>query len=122
MLGWKLYREPFARITSIILLGNDGDRCGNCLRACMLCGGRSLLSARGGLVVLVSPYAWLREWTSRAEWLSNDGKSSGALETIMKSMKFQLVAREEMPFLLLQNDRIGEMFVSELTAWYLPPR
>ena len=96
------------------------SECQLCL--CGLCGGRSLLSKRGGLVVLVSPYAWLEEWTARAEWLSEEGKSSGALAAIMKSMKFMLVAREEMPFFLPQNDRIGELFVSELTAWYLPPK
>ena len=88
---------------------------------CGFCIGRSLLSEKGGLVVLVSPYAWIEEWTARAEWLSDEGKSSGALETIMKSMKFQLVSREEIPFFLPQNNRIGELFVSELTAWYLRP-
>ena len=94
----------------------------SCLCVGGLCIGRSLLSEKGGLVVLVSPYAWLEEWTASAEWLSDDGKSSGALQTIMKSMTFQLVSREEMPFFLPQNDRIGELFVSELTAWYLPPK
>lgn len=72
--------------------------------------------------MLVSPYAWLEEWTTKAEWLDDAGKSSGALDAIMKSMNFQLVAREEMPFYLPQNDRIGELFISELTAWYLRPR
>jgi SAM-dependent methyltransferase len=82
----------------------------------------SLISARGGLVVLISPYAWLEEWTAKEDWLSDTGESSAALEKIMRALGFELTAREEVPFFLPQNDRIGELFVSELTAWRLGPR
>lgn len=76
------------------------------------------LAPEGSLVVLVTPYAWLEAWTARSEWLGRaDQTSSEELTAIMSGLGFTEVLREEVPFLLAQNDRIHELFVSELTAW-----
>ncbi|CAJ1346414.1 unnamed protein product [Effrenium voratum] len=73
-----------------------------------------------GVVVLVTPFAWLEAFTPRAEWLGNCGvESSRALSEIMQRLGFQELRREEVPFVLAQNERIHELFVSELTVWQL---
>eukprot|EP00747_Dinoflagellata_sp_TGD_P062041 gnl/TRDRNA2_/TRDRNA2_152794_c0_seq2.p1 gnl/TRDRNA2_/TRDRNA2_152794_c0~~gnl/TRDRNA2_/TRDRNA2_152794_c0_seq2.p1 ORF type:complete len:151 (+),score=6.88 gnl/TRDRNA2_/TRDRNA2_152794_c0_seq2:67-453(+) len=73
-------------------------------------------------VVLVTPYAWLDAWTDRRKWLGGrqgTRTSSEEVADIMRRLGFTELAREEIPFLLAQNDRIHELFVSELTAWRL---
>lgn len=71
-----------------------------------------------GVVVLVTPYAWLEAWTPREEWLGdNSEESSRVLADIMTRNGFHKLHHEEIPFVLAQNDRIYELFVSELTVW-----
>ncbi|CAL1171010.1 unnamed protein product [Cladocopium goreaui] len=72
----------------------------------------------GGVVVLVTPYAWLEAWTPREEWLGdNSEESSRVLADIMTRNGFSKLHHEEIPFVLAQNDRIYELFISELTVW-----
>eukprot|EP00439_Symbiodinium_sp_Y106_P084043 s679_g24.t2 len=73
-----------------------------------------------GVVVLATPYAWLEAWTPAEEWMGQCGEeSSKALTSFMQQLGFRELHREEVAFVLAQNERIHELFVSELTAWKL---
>ncbi|CAE7890753.1 unnamed protein product [Symbiodinium microadriaticum] len=73
-----------------------------------------------GVVVLATPYAWLEAWTPSEEWMGQCGEeSSKALTSFMQQLGFRELHREEVAFVLAQNERIHELFVSELTAWKL---
>lgn len=73
-----------------------------------------------GIVVLVTPFAWLEAWTPKEEWLGDCSRQSSAvLCEIMERNGFVKVEEEELPFLLAQNERIHELFISELTVWKL---
>ena len=59
----------------------------------------------GGIAVIISPHSWLAAWTPKSKWIggfSKDGKpvhTSSAMSEIL-SKDFDLVAREDMPFLV----------------------
>eukprot|EP00798_Chlamydomonas_sp_ICE-L_P032232 gene32232-16795_t len=69
-----------------------------------------MLVKAGGLLVLVSPNSWLDTWTPREKWLGGmlrDGKPFKTADGIsaMLSDNFDLVAQEDLPFLMREHAR-----------------
>lgn len=73
----------------------------------------------GGVVVLVSPYSWLEEYTDKDKWLGGrDGRQSfDVLSDIMSARGFSLVDRRDMPFLIRDHARKFQWGCSDATIW-----
>lgn len=80
---------------------------------------------KGGVVVLVTPFSWLEEFTSRSKWLGGfydpvrgDAiQSKDALLEIMQERGFSQIHEEEMPLVIREHQRKYQYIVSEATAW-----
>lgn len=76
-----------------------------------------------GCVVLISPYSWLEEYTPVSEWIGgckDQPPSAEAIDKIMKeelSSPFELLHREDMPFLIREHERKYQYGVSDCTVW-----
>ena len=81
-----------------------------------------LLEPRG-LVVLVSPFSWLGQYTPRDKWLGGRaGEGTGSLEgltTAMRGLGFELLHKEDVPFLIREHARKFQLGVSCLTVFQL---
>ena len=85
------------------------------------------LVKKGGVVVLVSPYSWLHEYTPKSEWLggysseSEPSKVIDSFETVAEQMQadgaFALVSRKDMPFLIREHARKFQIGVSDCSVW-----
>jgi len=72
----------------------------------------------GGVLVLLTPFSWLEEWTPRTEWIGGgEAVSSEALASEMETLGFALGGREDVPFLIREHARKFQYGVSECTAW-----
>ena len=76
----------------------------------------------GGYVILTSPYTWLEEYTPKARWIG--GKLSGeqVLSTeaaLCHAMgeSFDLVGRDDLPFLIREHVRKYQWSVAQGTLW-----
>lgn len=78
----------------------------------------------GGLLVLISPYSWLSEYTDKEEWIgATSGQDSftllqSILETEVRP-RFSLVHKEDVPFLIREHERKYQLGVSDMTVWKL---
>lgn len=71
-----------------------------------------------GQLVLISPYSWLEEFTSKSKWLKpTEGKE--LLNTIQDELRGSFVLKRsfDMPFLLRQHLRKYEFGVSQASIW-----
>jgi len=76
----------------------------------------------GGLLVLISPYSWLTEYTEKSEWI---GATAGqdSFEVLQNTLqndttqRFLLVHRECVPFLIREHERKYQLGVSDMTVW-----
>jgi 5-histidylcysteine sulfoxide synthase/putative 4-mercaptohistidine N1-methyltranferase len=77
----------------------------------------------GGLLVLVSPYTWLVEYTPREKWIGGyrkDGEPHPTLEAIGELLRehFDPVGKpRDMEFVIRQTCRKFEHNISQLTVW-----
>jgi len=75
----------------------------------------------GGVLVLVSPYSWLPEYTTKDRWLGgadSDGPTSfDAVSSVMVANGFELVERKDMPFLMREHVRKFQWGCSDGTVW-----
>ena len=77
---------------------------------------------KSGLLVLISPYSWLEEYTPLNEWVgANDSNDSF---TILKGVlenehNLELVHQENVPFLIREHERKFQYGVSHATIWKL---
>merc|ERR1712080_68043 len=75
----------------------------------------------GGVLVLVSPYSWLPEYTRMDRWLGGAGENGPdtfeTLSSVMASYGFDLVERREMPFLMRDHVRKFQWGCSDGTVW-----
>lgn len=80
--------------------------------------GLSSLVALKGQLILISPYAWLEEFTPKNLWLGQKGDES-ALEEIQAILKgsFALKKHFEMPFFLREHARKYQWGVSQASIW-----
>lgn len=77
----------------------------------------------GGILALVSPYSWLEEYTAKEKWIGGvrdaDGKPVDSFSVIEKilSKDFELVERQDYPFLIREHERKYQWGVSDGTYW-----
>jgi len=89
------------------------------------------LVADDGVVVFISPYSWLEQYTPRDCWLGGrsddpsaakgDGGSSDGLVRRMASLGFKRVHRSDEPFLIREHARKFQWGCSELAVFYKDP-
>mmetsp|Transcript_14630 Transcript_14630/g.40649 ORF Transcript_14630/g.40649 Transcript_14630/m.40649 type:complete len:969 (+) Transcript_14630:158-3064(+) len=79
----------------------------------------------GGIVVMVTPFSWLTEFTPRSKWLggfldpvtNEEIRSKDELQAIMEGNGFTKIHEEEMPLVIREHARKYQYIVSEATAW-----
>jgi 5-histidylcysteine sulfoxide synthase/putative 4-mercaptohistidine N1-methyltranferase len=76
----------------------------------------------GGLLVITSPYTWLEEYTPREKWLGGrreHGEPVTTFEGLERQLSggFELVHRQDIPFVIRETARKHQHSVAELTAW-----
>jgi hypothetical protein len=67
----------------------------------------------------VSPYSWLEEYTEKSKWLggvAGGGQSFAKVEELLQE-DFELVHKEEMPFLIREHARKFQWGCSDGTVW-----
>lgn len=80
------------------------------------------VALQGGMLVLVSPYSWLEEYTPKANWIGGTVKagadvfSAAALSAVL-SKHFDKVSETEMPFLIREHVRKFQWGCSHAVVW-----
>lgn len=80
---------------------------------------------KGGVVVMVTPFTWLEEFTPRSRWLGGfhdpvTGEkmwSKDNLKEIMEGLGFEKIHEEQMPLVIREHQRKYQYIVSEATGW-----
>ena len=80
---------------------------------------------KGGVVVMVTPFSWLTEFTPHSKWLggfrdpvSKEAiRSKDVLKDIMEDRGFEKIHEEEMPLVIREHQRKYQYIVSEATGW-----
>lgn len=88
--------------------------------------GLSNIVNKGGVVVIVTPFSWLEEFTPRSKWLggchdSVSGepiRSKETLQNIMERNGFDKIHEEEMPLLIREHQRKYQYIISQATGWH----
>jgi putative 4-mercaptohistidine N1-methyltranferase len=78
----------------------------------------------GGLLILASPYTWLKEFTERENWLGGFKDNVGENFTTLDGLKallgghFEMIGEpREVPFVIRETRRKFQHTLSELTVW-----
>lgn len=79
----------------------------------------------GGVVVMVTPFTWLEEFTPRSKWLGgfNDPVShepifsKDKLKEIMVELGFEAIHEEQIPLVIREHQRKYQYIISEATGW-----
>ncbi|KAG2825275.1 hypothetical protein JG687_00004550 [Phytophthora cactorum] len=77
----------------------------------------------GGILALVSPYSWLEEYTAKDKWIGGvrdaEGKPVDSFSVIEKvlSKDFELMERQDYPFMIREHERKYQWGVSDGTYW-----
>lgn len=80
---------------------------------------------KGGVVVMVSPFSWLTEFTPRRNWLGGyidpasqePIRSNDVLRRLMEERGFEKIHEEQMPLVIREHQRKMQYIVSEATGW-----
>lgn len=80
---------------------------------------------KGGVVVMVTPFSWLLEFTPRSKWLGGFYDpvskqpiySKDVLQELMEDRGFEKIHEEEMPLVIREHQRKYQYIVSEATGW-----
>jgi putative 4-mercaptohistidine N1-methyltranferase len=80
---------------------------------------------KGGVVVMVTPFSWLIEFTPRDKWLggfydseSNEKvRSKDVLQKVMEKNGFEKIHEDQMPLIIREHQRKYQYIISETTAW-----
>jgi len=84
---------------------------------------------RGGVIVMVTPFSWLTEFTPRGKWLGGFQDpvtkepifSKEVLREVMESNGFAKIHEEEIPLVIREHRRKYQYIVSEATGWRREP-
>ena len=87
--------------------------------------GLSNIVHTNGVVVMVTPFSWLTEYTSRNKWLGGFYDpvtkeaihSKDVLRELMEQHGFVKIHEEQMPLLIREHQRKYQYIVSEATGW-----
>lgn len=77
----------------------------------------------GGILALVSPYSWLEEYTAKDKWIGgtvdNLGNPVDSFRVVEKHLAkdFELVKRQDYPFMIREHARKYQWGVSDGTFW-----
>jgi putative 4-mercaptohistidine N1-methyltranferase len=79
----------------------------------------------GGVVVMVTPFSWLKEFTDRSRWLGgyidptsqSPILSKDVLQELMESNGFRKIHEEEMPLIIREHQRKYQYIISLATGW-----
>lgn len=79
----------------------------------------------GGVVVMVTPYSWLEQFTPRSKWLGGYYDSSSQepvqskaeLKRVMEAGGFELIHEEQVPLIIREHQRKYQYIISEATGW-----
>lgn len=80
---------------------------------------------KGGVVVMVTPFTWLEEFTPKSKWLGGFHDpvsqeplySKDNLKQIMESLGFEKIHEEQMPLVIREHQRKYQYILSEATGW-----
>jgi len=76
---------------------------------------------KDGLLVILSPYTWLEEYTPKENWLGGyikDNKEISTLQTLKESLKdFELLHTTDVPFVIKESKRKYQHTLSEMSIW-----
>jgi len=78
----------------------------------------------GGLLVLLSPYTWLEDYTPKSNWLGGyieDNKEVKTLDTLKFNLEekgdFELVDTLDVPFVIKETKRKHQYTISQMSIW-----
>ena len=80
----------------------------------------------GGMLILVSPYSWLEEYTAKEEWVGAQTRVSGKnldsyeqLSSFMQSTSpsMSIIHRENVPFTIREHERKFQYGVSDCVVF-----
>lgn len=85
----------------------------------------SYVTNKGGVVVMVTPFSWLTEFTPRSKWLGgfydpvtkDPIRSKDVLRSVMEFNGFEKIHESEMPLIIREHQRKYQYIVSEATGW-----
>lgn len=77
---------------------------------------------KDGLLVLLSPYTWLEEYTPKQNWLGGflkDNKEVQTLDTLKENLKdrFELLNTIDVPFVIKETNRKFQHSLSQMSIW-----
>jgi hypothetical protein len=80
---------------------------------------------KDGIVVIVTPFSWLTEFTPRKNWLGGfldpvlkkPIHSKDALRELMEERGFKKIHEEQIPLIIREHQRKFQYIVSEATGW-----
>ena len=74
-----------------------------------------------GLLVLLSPYTWLEDYTPKENWLGGyikDNKEVYTLDTLKNSLsQFELLETIDVPFVIKETSRKYQHTISQMSIW-----
>lgn len=88
--------------------------------------GLSTVVNPGGVVVLVTPFSWLTEFTPKDKWIGGfydpiskvPIRSKDVLKEIMETqLGFEKIHEEEIPLIIREHQRKYQYIISEATGW-----
>jgi putative 4-mercaptohistidine N1-methyltranferase len=79
----------------------------------------------GGVVVIVTPFTWLEDFTSRSKWLGGFKDpvsqapiySKDKLKQVMEGLGFEKIHEEQMPLVIREHQRKYQYIISEASGW-----
>jgi len=77
---------------------------------------------KDGLLVLLSPYTWLEDYTPKQNWLGGfikDNKEIKTLDTLKDNLedRFELLETIDVPFIIKETARKHQYTVSQMSIW-----
>ncbi len=73
--------------------------------------GANALVKKGGILVMTTPFSWLENYTPKQNWLDGLDAVAGHLT------EFELVHKEELPFLIREHRRKFEYIITLASVW-----
>ncbi len=77
----------------------------------------------GGYLILTSPYTWLEEYTDKKFWIGGyedeNGNEVSTLHGLKEMLKehFELIATEDVPFVIRETPRKYQHTISQMSVW-----
>jgi putative 4-mercaptohistidine N1-methyltranferase len=75
----------------------------------------------GGIVVIVTPFTWMHEYTQPSEWIGGTEQEDSLeiLTQIMTGLGFTKIHDQEMPLMIREHARKYQYIISRATGWRL---